>query len=179
MATTTATVIMARATTMARVRIERRTHMRTKTVLAVVLAFGLVGAFASIGHAGGGGAGNPGGILLFQCWGVEQGTRPAQVLSVDDQFTNPTRERPGKLKMVCAPSTFQVLNGLDVNADRSSDDHLTCYQADDEAETSSSVVTVTDGFTSQTVRVSGDSKFLCTTAIKHCVSGACTTHGGH
>ena len=143
--------------------------MLTKTILVALLTCALVGSSVPAGYAGGGGAGNPGGILMFQCYAVEHGKRPAQALSVDDQFTNPTNERPGKLKMVCTLADFQVTKGPDLTVVENPD-HLTCYETPD-ARATASVVTLTDGFGSQTVNVRGASKFLCVQAEKACLSG--------
>jgi hypothetical protein len=152
--------------------------------LAIALAVVLV---APLAHAGGGGAGL-GGVAFLQCWVIEGGANPAHVLSVNDQFTNPTLASVGKARLVCTPAdgvactderdpttnqllmpeckgrvspTLQVVDG-DVS-------HLTCYdRGPDNVPASNALVKLTDPFGEQTVRVRKPD-FLCTGAVKECL----------
>lgn len=144
--------------------------MKTRMTLVALMTVGLIGWSVGTGHAGGGGQGGPGGIFLFQCYGVEQGANPPHVLSIDDQFTNATAEGVGKLKLVCAPTDWSVVNTDVAQVQVVEGDHLTCYEVS-QAHATKSVVTLTDAFGEQTVGVQGPSRFVCVIAAKECVSG--------
>ena len=147
--------------------------MKIRSALVVLMTVGLIVSSVGTGHTGGGGQGGPGGEFLLQCYGVQQGTAPPHVLSIDDQFTDATAEKVGKLKLVCTPADFTVVNS-DVAQVQVVDgaDHLTCYEAT-QAHATSSVVTLTDTFGEQTVKLQGPSRYVCTLGTKTCVSG-CT-----
>jgi hypothetical protein len=144
--------------------------MKTRMTLMALMTVGLIGSSVGTGHAGGGGQGGPGGEFLFQCYGVQHGGSPPHILEINDQFTDPTAERVGKLKLVCTLTDFTVINEAPVQV--VDGDHLTCYEVS-QAHATKSVVTLTDTFGEQTVGVQGPSRFVCSLAIKTCVSG-CT-----
>jgi hypothetical protein len=145
--------------------------MKTRMTLVALMTVTLIGSSVGTGHAGGGGQGGPGGIFLFQCYGIEDGANAPQILSIDDQFTNATRERVGRLRLVCAPADFSVVNE-DVAPVQVVDgaDHLTCYGVSG-ADPKRSVVTLIDAFGQQTVKVDDTSRFVCVLAAKQCLKG--------
>jgi hypothetical protein len=130
---------------------------------------------AGTAHAGGGGFGNPGGLLLFQCYVVQHGTAPPHVLEFNDQFTDPAQGPVGRLRMVCAPADFQVVNAEDVNVVLNPD-HLTCYDGPS-INPIRSDIEVRDAFGTQTVTVQPKSRFICVQAEKTCLGGGCLTLG--
>ena len=159
---------------MMRTRTIQEDSMKTRMTLVALMTVGLIGSAVGTGHAGGGGQGGPSGIQLLQCYGVAQGASQPHVLSIDDQFTSATEERVGKLKLVCAPTDWSVVNtgvvGEPNPVGQEEGDHLTCYEVS-QAQATPSVVTLTDAFGEQTVRVQGPSRFVCVLAVKVCESG--------
>jgi hypothetical protein len=139
--------------------------MKTRMTLAVLMAVGLIVSSVGTGHAGGGGQGGPGGIFLYQCYAVQQGSAPPHVLTIDDQFTSATAEKVGKLKLVCAPTDWSVVNTDVAQVQVVEGDHITCYEVS-QAQAAPSNVTLTDAFGAQTVKVQGPSRFVCTFAAK-------------
>ena len=146
--------------------------MKTRTILGALIMTAVIGSSVGVGYAGGGGAGGFGGVFLWQCYGVEQGTQPPPAnaaLSIDDQFTNATKEQVGKLKLLCTLTDWHLENAqlrLVQNAD-----HITCYEVS-QAQATPSVVTLKDaisGESGQTVTVQGMSKYVCVLAT--CESG--------
>src|SRR5262249_39221757 len=99
------------------------------------------------------------------------------LLNIDDQFTNATNEKVGRLQLVCTLATFSATpDTLDPNPQTGADgqepgDHLTCYELLSHAQATPSVVTLKDAFGEQTVTVKGSSKYVCVVARKECVSG--------
>ena len=79
--------------------------MRTRTIQAAVVALGLA-ASAPIAHAGGGGAGSPVPGAMFDCYLINSGDNPPQVLTMDDQFhpDGRTGVKLGKAKLLCTPA---------------------------------------------------------------------------
>ena len=139
--------------------------MKAKVTLAAFMTAGLIVSSVGTGHAGGGGQGGPGGVFLFQCYAVQQGAAPPHVLTVDDGFTSATAEKVGKLKLVCAPTDWSVVNTDVAQVQVVEGDHLSCYEVS-QAHATPSVVTLTDAFGAQTVQVQGPSRFVCTVAAK-------------
>jgi hypothetical protein len=146
--------------------------MKTRMAMVALMTVTLIASSVGTGYAGGGGQGGPGGELLLQCYGVEHGGSPPHILAIDDQFTETTAERVGKLKLVCTPTDFSVVNSDVAPVQVVDGDHLTCYEVS-QAHATKSVLTLTDTFGEQTVKVQGPSRFVCSLAIKECVSG-CT-----
>jgi hypothetical protein len=134
-------------------------------VFAITLVLGVVGG----ADAGGGGFGNPGGLLLFQCYDVQQGQPPLHEIEINDQFTDPASGRVGQLKIVCTPADFSVLNEIDVTVVDNAD-HLTCYNAP-QVQPVQSNIEVSDAFGVQRVDVRGASRMICVQASKVCLSG--------
>src|SRR5262245_7506416 len=139
--------------------------MRSKSILSAMMSLGLVAATTAIAHAGGGGLGGPGGSTFFQCYGVDTGPEAPHEVEVNDQFMDPTRERIGKLKLICSlPTVSPALNpevpGTDINAVQSFN-HVTCY--DVVGGSASAVVSYTDSLFNQpqTVRVLGPARYIC------------------
>jgi hypothetical protein len=148
--------------------------MKTRIMLGALIIAAVIGSSVGVGYAGsdGGGTGSAGGIVLFQCYGVEQGSKPPHVLSIDDQFTNATDEQVGKLKLVCTQAAFDVIapNTVDSDPQNAGADHLTCYEVS-QVQATKSVVTLKDAFGEQTVKVQGPSRYVCVLATKECLSG--------
>ena len=84
--------------------------MKTRMTLVALMTVGLIGSSVGTGHAGGGGQGGPGVNSSSSATGSQQGSSPPHVLAIDDQFTDATDERVGKLKLVCTPTDFTVVN---------------------------------------------------------------------
>ena len=147
--------------------------MKAKTTLILLMTGVLIGASVAAVYAGGGGLGGPGGTIFLQCYSVQEGPNPPQVLTVDDQFINPTVEKVGKLKMICTfPTVTLADNSVGLNLSPFEANHFTCYEAPPAAN-ASAVVSYVDTFfdTTQTVKVNGPSKFICVQAEKTCVKG--------
>src|SRR5262249_9224382 len=143
---------------------EGEDSMKTRMTLVALMTVTLIGASIDTSHAGGGGEGGPGGILLFQCYAIDNGRDVPHSLTIDDQFTSPTVEQVGRLKLVCAPTDFSVVNE-DVAPVQNVDgaDHLTCYQVSG-ADPVGSLVRLTDAFGSQAVRLQDQSRYVCVQA---------------
>jgi hypothetical protein len=157
----------------------------SKAVCAVVMMLVVVAASVPVAYAGGGGAGL-GGVTFLQCWVIE-GVNPPHLLSVNDQFSDATFARVGKARLLCT-----LADGIACTDEKDAEgnllmpecrgrvsptldnpggalDHLTCYERDDNNdERSRAVVTLTDPFGSQTVRVGGP-RFLCSASNKECL----------
>ena len=140
--------------------------MKARVTLVALMTAGLIVSSIGTGHAGGGGQGGPGGEILFQCYGVEQGGNPPHVLDIDDQFTDSTVERVGKLKLVCTPTDFTVVNEDVAPVQVSNGDLLTCYEVS-QAHAAKAVVSLTDTFGDQTVKLQGPSRFVCSLATRN------------
>jgi len=147
--------------------------MKTRIMLGALIMAAVIGSSVGVGYAGSGGGGE-GGIILWQCYGIAPGVKPPHDLSIDDQFTNATNEKVGKLKLVCTPTTFTLNNPdvatLDPQPQNDGADHITCYEVS-QAQATPSEVTLNDAFGEQTVRVQGLSKYVCVLATKFCESG--------
>ena len=152
--------------------------MKTKIAFTILVITALVATNATVSVAGGGGAGGEGGTVWFHCYDVVQGPTPPQTLEVNDQFSVPSVERVGRAKMVCSFSVKSLdvkrtstdqpsFNAIDLNVF----DHLTCYEA--QGPNANAVVSYTDNFfgDAQTVKVKGPVRYICSLAIKDCVSG--------
>jgi hypothetical protein len=158
----------------------------SKAVWAVVVMLVVAAAAAPVAYAGGGGLGL-GGVAFLQCWLID-GANPPHLLSVNDQFTNPTFARVGRARLVCTQAEgFVCTNELDPETGQprfpecqgrtSPDieipdallDHFTCYERDDHNDARSrALVKLTDPFGEQTVRV-GSPRFLCVGSAKECL----------
>jgi hypothetical protein len=148
--------------------------MKTRIMLGALIMAAVIGSSVGVGYAGGG-AGGEGGITLWQCYEVDKGTTPPpHDLSIDDQFTNATNEKVGKLKLVCTPATFTLNNPevaeLDPQPQRDGADHITCYEVSQAQATTSDVI-LNDAFGERTETVEGRSKLVCVLALKVCESG--------
>ena len=82
--------------------------MTRKLVAAIAVTLGMVGSSAPMVHAGGGGAGTAIDTFALDCYLVN-GTNPAHVHSIDDQFYEGeqarTNVRLGKAQLLCTPAT--------------------------------------------------------------------------
>lgn len=149
--------------------------MKTRTMLGALIMAALIGSSVGVGYAGGGGEGDDPDIFFYQCYGVEQGSNPPYALSLNDQFTDATVERVGKLKFLCTLADWSVVRPQGVALTAVPDpDHITCYEVS-QAHATKSVVTLNDAFGEQTVKVQGPSKLVCTFATKTCLSGCPVT----
>jgi hypothetical protein len=145
--------------------------MKTRIMLgALLIMAAVIGSSVGVGYAGsdGGGAGsdNP-NILLYQCYGVVQGSNPPSngVLELNGEFTDPTVQQVGKLKLLCTLTDWKYVGspqGTGLTLVQNTD-HITCYEVS-QAQATQSVVTVNDAFGEQTVTVLGPSKFVCALA---------------
>jgi hypothetical protein len=154
--------------------------MKTRIMLGALIMAAVIGSSVGVGYAGGGAGGGPGGVILYQCYEVNQGSALPHRLSINDQFTDDTPKRVGKPKLLCAPTDWSVLNEVDIDVSAVGE-HITCYEVSGVQETTS-VVLLNDVFSApsggQQVKVQGPSKFVCVFATKECVSGGCLVHGG-
>jgi hypothetical protein len=139
---------------------KRRQHVRTKTTFTILMTVAVMFATVAVGYAGGGGAGLGGGVI-FQCYDVEGGTAPPQVLSIDDDLTAPATVSLGKPKMVCTLSSATVTNGAGLNA-VTVGDHFTCYQTRGQAG-GNQQIQILDTLSQQSLKV-GSSDFVCVSA---------------
>jgi hypothetical protein len=148
--------------------------MKTRIMLGALIMAALIGSSVGVGYAGSGdgGTGSGAGIQLLQCYGIANGAKPPPyVLNLDDQFTNATDERVGKLKLVCTPASVSATpDTLDSDPQNAGADHITCYEVS-QAQATTSVVTLKDAFGEQTVAVLGSSRYICVLATKECHSG--------
>ena len=151
--------------------------MKTRIMLGALIMAAVIGSSVGVGYAGSDGGGGPGGISLFQCYAVGGDTvsNPPHVLDINDQFTNATAARVGKLKLLCAPTTFDLINDEDATLhpeveESGGADHITCYESGP-VQATQSVVFLNDAFGEQTVTVQGVSRFVCVKATKDCLSG--------
>jgi hypothetical protein len=148
--------------------------MKTRIILGALIMAVVIGSSVGVGYAGGGAGGGGQNITLYQCFEVDRGAQQPPpgppVLDINDQFTDNTTEQVGKLKLVCTPTTWDVHPGSVFEPTVVEGDHLTCYEVS-QAQATTSVVTLTDVFGTQTATVEGRSKFVCVVALKECVSG--------
>jgi hypothetical protein len=145
--------------------------MKSRMIFASLVTVALVMSWAAVGNAGGGGAG-VGGVPLFQCYTVEHGTAPGQILDMNDQFINPTTEHLGKPAVICTPASATVLNGLDINAATADGDHIICYNVPGGATATRSNIQTNDAFQlNQALTVNGEARLVCVLAEKTCLSG--------
>ena len=116
----------------------------------------------AVGYAGGGGAGGPGDQVFFQCFNASNGPNPPHVLNVNDQFTDPTDQKVGKLKMICSfnPDVLPVSDN-DLRAAEARPTIVTCYESHG-AKTKSNIL-YTDTFFGepQTAKVNGQAQLIC------------------
>ena len=108
--------------------------MRTRMTLVALMTVGLIGLAPSAPARRGRWAGRPRGYTALPVLRGRAGENPPHVLSIDDQFTDATEEKVGKLKLVCTPTDWSVVNsdvarGQPVGQEQG--DHLTCYEVDD------------------------------------------------
>ena len=159
--------------------------VKVKVVAKVLVAMACVAAAATGADAGGGGAGL-GGQAFLQCWEIEGGVNPPHLLSVNDQFTNPTFARVGRARLLCAPADgFPCSTEVDANGNPlfpecrgrvspslqvvdGTPDHFTCYEREADSPASRALVKLTDPMGEQTVRVA-EPKLLCVGAVKECL----------
>jgi hypothetical protein len=145
--------------------------MTGKTILTVVTALALVAGSVGVGHAGGGGFGGPSNTFFLSCYPAKDGPNPPYVLEVNDQFIDPTQEKVGKLKMICAfnPDVSLVDQNQPFNPVQDFD-HITCYEVS--KAKAKATVEYTDFFYGdpQTAKVDGP-QLLCTGAVKTCLKG--------
>jgi hypothetical protein len=141
---------------------------KTKAVVRLLAAALLLSVAGNV-EAGGGGFGGPNGEPMVQCWDVQHGDDPGFVLEVNDQFTDPSVGRVGKLKMVCAPADFRVLNDAQLKAFENAD-HFSCYEAP-QAKAVPSTFVMQDAFSEQRLQVRGHSRLICVLGRKTCESG--------
>jgi hypothetical protein len=152
--------------------------MKTRIMLGALIMAAVIGSSVGVGYAGGGAGGGGGIDVLLQCYGIATGEAkaPPHLLSINDQFTNATEEKVGKLKLVCTFTTFFLVNPevATLNPVPQLDaDHFTCYEVS-QAQATTSVVTLRDAFwdeNGQTVTVQGRSKYVCVQATKECLDG--------
>jgi hypothetical protein len=149
--------------------------MKTRIMLGALIMAAVIGSSVGVGYAGSGGGGGGGIDILLQCYGIAPGVKPPpHVLDIDDQFTNSTEEKVGKLKLVCTFTTFSPVNPdvAPLNpVPQQTADHFTCYEVS-QAQATTSVVTLRDAFwgeNGQTVTVQGSSKYVCVQATKECI----------
>ena len=158
--------------------------MKNKAILVALVMVGLVAASTGLANAGGGGAGGPNNEVFLQCYGVADGPNPPHQLEVNDQFIDPSRERVGKLKLICSFPDVSLLNQSDTVQfnfvdTQAADRHITCYEVN--GANAHATVTYNDTFfpgdqtstqpTGQTVKVEGAVKFVCVFANKTCLKG--------
>jgi len=140
-----------------------------RMISVALMAIALVASSAVSAQAGGGGLGTLGDQVFFQCYFIEHGVDPTNVIEVNDQFTNPTQFSPGKAKMLCAPADGSPVVGQLTTLPPFAGDHLMCYDVPGDT-TANAVVSMSDPLATQTVKT-GPRKFVCVGAIKECVSG--------
>lgn len=134
--------------------------MQRKTTFTILMTVVVMFSTVAVGYAGGGGAGLGSGVIL-QCYDVEQGTAPPQVLSIDDDLTAPATISLGKPKLVCTLSSATVTNGAGLNA-TTVGDHFTCYQTRGQAG-GNQHIQILDTLSQQSLKA-GSSQFVCVSA---------------
>jgi hypothetical protein len=142
--------------------------LRSKTTFTILMTVVLMASTVTLGYAGGGGAGGGPGTILLQCYEAAAGPNAPQILTVDDQFIDPTTEKIGKLKMICSfnPSATPTANSPDGFHPVTAFDSFTCYEAP--GANSKSTVSYTDNlFASPQSAKVGTSQVLCVAACSN------------
>ena len=133
--------------------------VKAKKFASVLLALALIGSWAVVAYAGGGGQGSSLTAQLLHCYFINGADSP-YVLTLTDQFGTHQHVQLGRARLLCTPTSLDASGAPAATVEHGPvlnsafdplADHLKCYDAPPFLAGPSAVVTLNDPFGIETI----------------------------
>ena len=146
---------------------EGGSSMRTVKIVVGLLMAGMMTLSALPAQAGGGAGGGGTSFVAFQCYLVTGADKAGRVVNLTDQFGTTENVRVERARMLCTPTTGELVTGELDDISSITPDHVKCYSIIPNTNPNLDAQ-VTDQFGVETLEVKKTS-FLCMPAGKELV----------